>query len=93
MPTSDYQQISDVLHVVEQLQPRSVLDIGVGFGKRGILCREILEIYQGRVASSTWEVQIDGIEINEPYRNQLWDVAYNHVYCGNALDVLPTLQE
>jgi hypothetical protein len=92
MPTSDFHQISDVLHVIEQLQPRTVLDIGVGFGKWGMLCREILEIYKGRVDSSTWEVQIDGIEIHEPYRNPLWEIAYDHVYCGNAVEVLTTLQ-
>jgi hypothetical protein len=91
MPTSDFHQISDVLHVIEQLQPRTVLDIGVGFGKWGILCREILEIYKGRVTASTWEIQIDGVEINEPYRNPLWELAYDHVYCGDVAEVLPTL--
>ncbi len=93
MPTSDYHQISDVLHVVEQLQPRTVLDIGVGFGKWGMLCRKLLEIYQGRVAKATWELQVDGIEINEPYRNPLWQLAYDHVYIGDALKILPTLPQ
>jgi hypothetical protein len=91
MPTSDYHQISDVLHVVQQLKPRSILDIGVGFGKWGLLCREVLEIYEGRVQPSTWELQVDGIEINEPYRNPLWDLAYNHIHIGDAMDILPTL--
>jgi hypothetical protein len=88
MPTSDYHQISDVLDVVAQAKPNSVLDIGVGFGKWGILCREILEIYEERVNLSTWVTRIDGIEIHEPYRNPLWDLAYNEIFLGNAPDLL-----
>jgi hypothetical protein len=91
MPVSDYHQISDVLAVVEQADPDKVLDVGIGFGKWGILCREVLELYKKRVHPDTWTVQIDGIEINEPYRNALWGIAYDQVYIGNALDVLDTL--
>jgi hypothetical protein len=93
VPVSDYHQISDVLHVVQQIQPQSLLDIGVGFGKWGMLCREILEIYPGRVSQDEWKLQFDGIEIHPPYRNPLWDMAYNQVYLGDALVVLPTLQK
>jgi hypothetical protein len=91
LPTSDFHQISDVLHVVEQIRPATVLDIGVGFGKWGMLCREVLEIYQGRVHKPSWELKVEGIEINEPYRNPLWDLAYDRVHIGNALNVLPQL--
>jgi hypothetical protein len=91
MPVSDYHQISDVLAVVEQANPEKVLDVGVGFGKWGILCREVLELYKKRVHPSTWTVQIDGIEINEPYRNPLWELAYDRVYIGDVLEVLDLL--
>lgn len=91
MPTSDYHQISDVLHVVQQLAPRSVLDVGVGFGKWGFLCREVLEVYAGRVRPEEWEARIDGIEIHEPYRTKVWDLVYNTVHIGDARALLPTL--
>jgi SAM-dependent methyltransferase len=88
MPTSDYHQISDVLHVVQQVDPKTVLDVGVGFGKWGILCREILEVYNSRVSPESWKLRIDGIEIHEPYRNQLWDFAYNQVHIGDAVTII-----
>jgi hypothetical protein len=91
VPTSDFHQISDVLHVVHQAQPATVLDIGVGFGKWGMLCREVLEIYNERVPAASWTTRIDGIEIHEPYRNPLWSLAYNAVHIGDASQVLPTL--
>ena len=92
MPTSDYHQIPDVLHIVQVCDPRTILDVGVGFGKWGILCREVLEIYNGRVPSDVWVRTIDGSEIHEPYRNELWELAYDHVHIGNALEVLNSLQ-
>lgn len=91
MPTSDYHHISDVLHVVEQLEPKSVLEVGIGFGKWGLLCREVMEIYQGRVQPESWIRNIDGVEINEPYRNPLWDIVYSTVYIGDAFDVIDQL--
>lgn len=91
MPTSDYHQISDVLHVVEQCAPRRVLDVGVGFGKWGFLCREILEVYHRRLHRSEWTTVIDGIEIHEPYRNPAWDLAYDQIHIGDVTKVLPEL--
>jgi hypothetical protein len=91
MPVSDYHQISDVLAVVQQANPEALLDVGVGFGKWGILCREVLELYNERFYPNTWTVRIDGIEIHEPYRNPLWEIAYDRIHIGNALEVLDSL--
>ncbi len=43
MPTSHLYQISDILEIISLIRPRSVLDVGVGFGKYGLLAREYLE--------------------------------------------------
>jgi hypothetical protein len=91
MPTSDYHQISDVLHVIEQARPARVLDVGVGFGKWGFLCREILDVYAGRLQPESWKTVIDGVEIFEPYRNPTWSLAYDKVHIGDAREVVPRL--
>ena len=91
MPTSDYHQISDVLHVVEQVRPATVLDVGVGFGKWGFLCREILDVYYERVQPESWTTRIEGVEIFEPYRNPFWPILYDEIHMGDAADVVPTL--
>ncbi len=44
MPTSWYQVIPHILDLLQNEQPRSILDIGVGFGKYGLLIRDTLEI-------------------------------------------------
>ena len=91
MPTSDYHQISDVLHVIDQVRPARVLDVGVGFGKWGFLCREILDVYYERLQPESWTTVVDGVEIHEPYRNPTWALAYNQIYIGDVRALLPAL--
>ena len=52
MPTSHHTYISDVITWVRKLQPKTVLDVGVGFGKWGHLFREYLDVMHGRFVSS-----------------------------------------
>lgn len=91
MPASDYHHISDVLHIVEQHRPTTVLDVGVGFGKWGVLCREVLDIYQGRFYPHEWTAKIEGVEIFDGYRNPLWEFAYNRIFTGDAFEILESL--
>jgi 16S rRNA G1207 methylase RsmC len=44
MPTSNYEAISKILGEILVLDPRSVLDVGPGKGKYGVLCREYLNL-------------------------------------------------
>lgn len=67
MPVSTPVHISHCLERIIPLAPRSVLDIGCGFGLWGFLCREYLDVWNGRVQPAQWEVRIDGIEMFEPY--------------------------
>ena len=39
MPTSEYVQIPKVVEVIARLAPRTVLDVGAGYGKYGVLAR------------------------------------------------------
>ena len=98
MPTSTMSQISPIMAVVERIRPARVLDIGVGCGKYGFLCRELLEVYQGgRSALSSIEAfptdgdaaVIDGIEAYEEYITPLHRLIYNTLFLGDALSVLP----
>jgi SAM-dependent methyltransferase len=76
------------MHIVEQAQPESILDVGVGFGKWGILCREMLEAKHGRLRPSEWRLRIDGIEIHAAYENPLWHLAYGHVFQGDVTTII-----
>ena len=91
MPTSSFDHVSSVMHVVEKAQPRSILDVGIGFGKWGVLCREVLEAKHGRLQPSDWQTRIDGIEIHQEYENPLWHLAYTSVFLGDVFQVIDGL--
>ncbi|MFQ5910606.1 MAG: hypothetical protein ACE5IJ_07805 [Thermoplasmata archaeon] len=73
--------------------PKSVLDVGAGFGKYGVLSREYLDVWgRGAEVYGDWERLIDGIEAWQDYLTPLHDFVYDNMYVGDALDILPTLQ-
>ncbi|HKY36107.1 MAG TPA: hypothetical protein VJN18_09225 [Polyangiaceae bacterium] len=84
MPLSSPDHLPAVLHFIRSLQPRSILDVGVGTGSYGLLLRQYLDIGQLRIRPEEWVVRIDGVEIFEGYRNPVWDFAYDNVYVGDV---------
>lgn len=84
MCTSDPTNIPFLVGELQRLRPRSILDVGVGFGKTGMLVREYLECWYGRYTPSSWQITVEGIEIFDGYRNPLWTSMYNRVHLGDA---------
>lgn len=72
MPISNWEQIPAIMNEVYRLQPKTVLDLGVGFGKYGPLLREVLDGMHGRCRPNQWLAYIVGVEANEDYRNPAW---------------------
>lgn len=66
------------MNEVVRLAPKSVLDLGAGFGLYGALCRNYLDALHGRCHEYLWQARIWGVEAFEGYRNPMWDV-YNGV--------------
>lgn len=94
MPTSHFEVTSKVMEIVTNINPKSVLDIGVGFGKNGMLCREFLDVWQGRYpGKDKWQARIDGIEIFSDYQNPIWAFCYDEVIIGNVMDHLERLKK
>ena len=81
MPVSDYHQVSDIMGEIQRISPKSVLDLGVGFGLYGVICRQLLDGQYGRCRRATWESRIYGVEAWERYQNPAWN-AYNSVRLG-----------
>lgn len=93
MPTSWYNVIPEILSLIEKHKPRSILDIGIGFGKYGVLIREVLELPYERYDKLKWQHRVEGVEVFEGYKNPLHTYAYDKVYYSNILDVIDKLPQ
>ena len=91
MPTSFYQAIPSILDEILKEKPNSILDIGVGFGKYGLIIREVLDLPFERYRKDQWLINIDGIEAFEKYKNPIHDYIYNKIYYGDASEVIKKL--
>lgn len=91
MGVSDASNLPFVAAELQKLKPLSILDVGVGFGKWGVVAREYLEAWHGRFSREQWRVRIEGIEIFEGYRNPIWAAAYDQIHIGDATEILSGL--
>ncbi len=92
MPTSFFSSITNVMTLIMALDPppRTILDVGIGMGKYGLLCREYLTHWD-RPTRRALE-RIDGIEAYAPNVTALQKNIYDEIFFGDAREILPTLQ-
>lgn len=90
MPTSVHYQISTIIEMIVALKPSSVLDIGAGTGKYGLLMREYLELWgnNGHLDKLSWRCRIDAIEAFEPYISPVHEYVYDRIYVDDATTVI-----
>ncbi len=95
MASSAYQILSDVVEEIVKTKPQTILDVGLGFGKLGFLCREYLEAWANRIYPETWKIKIVGIEVWKPFVERLpWNkIIYNEIKIGDAYEVIDTIPE
>src|SRR6266704_4473654 len=96
MPSSRPNTIPTVIHLVRQLKPQSILDVGIGFGKWGHLFREYTDINEAerdprRYDRKNWQIQIDGIEGHAAYLTEMHRYLYNQIHLGNACEIIQRL--
>ncbi len=88
MPGSRYEQIETIVDLMVRLQPRSVLDVGIGNGLYGLLTRQ----YVGGSGPFAGDgLRVDGIEIFEGYLTDVQRTIYDEIRVGDALDILPSI--
>lgn len=80
MPTSHPNQINEIVQISELIQPRSILDVGVGNGKYGFLLREYLGVNRNL---SKENLIIDGIEGYEKYITDAQREIYNSIHISD----------
>jgi hypothetical protein len=85
MPSSAPVLLSPIVNLVMKLRPASVLDVGCGAGKWGVLVREYLD-WWGEGATGARRTRIDAVEIHEPYIGPLHAAVYDHLNIGDVCD-------
>ena len=91
MPTSRPYHLTWLCNKVIELNPQSVLDIGIGFGSKGMLFREYTDVWRGSMFDK--KVRIDGVEIFDKYIGKLQREIYDHIYIGSILELIDTLPD
>ncbi len=93
MPSSTPKHISYVMDHIMKIQPKTILDVGIGYGKWGFLCREYLEAWKDRVFPDQWEILLHGIEIFKPYTELPWiESIYDLVWNDDLTKVIHLLK-
>lgn len=88
MPTSNAYNIAPIIDAACKIKPRSVLDLGCGYGKYGALLREYLDGHGGVLnpEDPEWKgTLIIGYEAFEQYRNPMWEF-YDQVFVQDFTD-------
>lgn len=93
MPTSPFYQLNQIVEAIMVSDPKAMLDVGVGFGKYGVLAREYLEFWRRHDDYAAQTVRIDGVEAHGEYLTPVHDFVYSNVYRGDARDLVPTLPD
>lgn len=93
VPVSIQVQVTHCLNKIIQLQPKSVLDVGCGFGKWGYLCREYLDVFPGRPFKEQWTTRIDGIEFFESYIMEHQRFLYSNIMIGDVRDLCKEIDQ
>ena len=92
MPTSGYHKIPAVMSVLQHVKDvRTVLDVGIGFGKYGFLMREHLDVRRRCYSPTEWLTQIDGVEIWDRYITPVQRYVYDQIYIGDIRELEPQL--
>jgi len=91
MGTSNWQQIPFCVEALMKIAPSRVLDVGVGFGRWGMITREFCDVWFGRIFRDKWQVRLEGIEAFPKSISDYHREFYDNIHLGDAADILPRL--
>jgi hypothetical protein len=92
MGISDSNQIPTILKIVSEAKPQSILDLGIGWGRYGVLFRLSLEADYPEISDrSQWRIRIDGVEGFTPYVGAIQRAVYNEIFLSPFGEIAPSL--
>jgi hypothetical protein len=87
MPIGSYAATAPLVQSLIRAHPRSVLDLGMGFGFGGVVVRQWLDL-----GVRPWKTYLVGVEVWSDYRNPVWDL-YSAVHVQTIEQFLATSTE
>ena len=86
MPSSDHRQIPIIIDILKLISPRTILDIGCGCGKYGLLAKEYL---RPKPYIKNWRSveRVDGLEVFDDYITDIQKSVYDNLYIGDATEL------
>jgi hypothetical protein len=91
VPSSYPGFLPQIITWAREAKPRTVADLGVGFGKLGALLREYLDVFCAEnYGREHWKTLITGVEIHEPYIMAHQQAIYDRIY---IMDVLKFMRD
>ncbi len=97
MASSFSAQIPAIVHLLKTIAPKSVLDVGKGFGKYGFLIHEYLGIDNTKRLNPSLSmcqqsrVKIDAVEVDEDLMLPHLSQFYNEVFFGDIFSIYRNL--
>ncbi len=97
MASSFIDQTPAIIHLLQKLQPKKILDIGKGFGKYGFLLHEYLgidntkKIDPAKSLKEQSSIVVDAVEIDPDLMLPHLPHIYNKVYFGDILQLYTQL--
>ena len=91
MPSSDPSNISTILKIITEIKPNTILDVGIGTGKFGLLFRDYLDGHWAGHAfhdKQTWTLKLVGIEVFPDYITPVHNYVYDAIWIGDAFNFL-----
>jgi hypothetical protein len=93
MPSSAPLFMSEICQDVIATAPKTVLDVGIGFGHYGYLFRNYCDIFQGRYTPEEWQTRIVGVEAFPQYIHDASRYVYDDIIArdiSEIVELLPT---
>lgn len=85
MPSSDPSLLGWGCNHIQDLKPKRVLDIGIGFGKWGFLVKEYAHKRHPKDSS---QVELVGVEVWKDYITPVHNLIYDEIFIGDILEFL-----
>lgn len=97
MPSSFSAQINTIIHICQKINPKTILDIGKGFGKYGFLLHEYMGIGEDQRIDPNLKlkdqssISIDCVEVDPDLFLPQLAHFYQKIIEGNILEIYTTL--